>query len=68
MEDLRQPTNPRPPILMALSGETVPGTSTSLPLHSRKLTWKPKRVPIRTTVALEEGYLGFHVSLGECNL
>ena len=34
----------------------------------RKLTWKPKRVPIRTTVPLKEGYLGFHVSLGECTL
>ena len=35
-------------------------------LHSRELTWKPKRVPIRTTVLFKEGYLGFHVSLGEC--
>ena len=32
-------------------------------LHSRKLTWKPKRVPRRTTVPLKEGYVGFHVSL-----
>ena len=35
-------------------------------LHSRKLIWKPKRVPIKTTVPLKGGYLGFHVSLGEC--
>ena len=35
-------------------------------LHSRELTWKPNLVPIRTTVLLKEGYLGFHVSLGEC--
>ena len=35
-------------------------------LHSWKLTWKPKRGPIKTTVPLKWGYMGFHVSLGEC--
>ena len=35
-------------------------------LHSRKLTWKPKKGPIKTTVPLKGGYMGFHVSLGEC--
>ena len=35
-------------------------------LHSRKLTWKPKKGPIKTTVLLKGGYMGFHVSLGEC--
>ena len=35
-------------------------------LHSWKLTWKPKRAPIKTTVPLKWGYMGFHVSLGEC--
>ena len=34
--------------------------------HSRKLTWKPKKGPIKTTVLLKGGYMGFHVSLGEC--
>ena len=31
-------------------------------LHSWKLTWKPKRNPIKTTVPLKWGYVGFHVS------
>ena len=35
-------------------------------LHSRKLAWKPKKGPIKTTVPLKGGYMGFHVSLGEC--
>ena len=35
-------------------------------LHSWKLTWKPKRGPIKATVPLKWGYMGFHVSLGEC--
>ena len=35
-------------------------------LPSRKLTWKPKKGPIKTTVPLKRGYMGFHVSLGEC--
>ena len=35
-------------------------------LHSRKLTWNPKRGPIKTTVPPKWGYMGFHVSLGEC--
>ena len=37
-------------------------------LHSRKLTWKPKKGPKKTTVLLKGGYMGFHVSLGECNV
>ena len=35
-------------------------------LHSRKVTWKPKKVSIKTTVLLKGDYMGFHVSLGEC--
>ena len=35
-------------------------------LHSRKLTWKPKKGPVRTTVLLKGDYMRFHVSLGEC--
>ena len=35
-------------------------------LHSRKITWKPKKGPIQTTDLLKGGYMGFHVSLGEC--
>ena len=36
-------------------------------VHSRKLTWRPIRGPMKTTVPLKGGYMGFHVSLGECN-
>ena len=32
-------------------------------VHYWKLTWKPKRGPIKTTVPLKWGYMGFHVSL-----
>ena len=35
-------------------------------LHSRKLTWKPKKGPVKTTVLLQGDYMGLHVSLGEC--
>ena len=35
-------------------------------LPSRKLAWKPKKGPIKTTVPLKGGYMGFHVSLEEC--
>ena len=35
-------------------------------LPSRKLTRKPKKGPLKTTVPLKGGYMGFHVSLGEC--
>ena len=35
-------------------------------VHSRKLTWKPKKGPVKTTVSLNGNYMGFHVSLGEC--
>ena len=35
-------------------------------LHSRKLTWKPKKGLIKTTVLLKGYCIGFHVSLGEC--
>ena len=34
-------------------------------LFSRKLTWKPKRGPIKTTVPLKWGCMGFHVNLGD---
>ena len=34
-------------------------------LQSRKLTWKPKKGPMKTTVPLKGDYMGFHVSLGE---
>ena len=34
-------------------------------LHSRKLTWKPKTGPLKTSVLVKEGYMNFHVSLGE---
>ena len=37
-------------------------------LHSWKLTWKPIKGPIKTTVPLKGVYMGFHVSLGECTL
>ena len=30
--------------------------------------WKPKKAPIKTTVLLKGGYMGFHVSLRECTL
>ena len=36
-------------------------------LHSRKLTWKPQKGPIKTTFLLKGDYMGFHVSLGECS-
>ena len=36
-------------------------------LHSRKLTWKPKKGRRKTTVLLKGYYMGFHISLGECN-
>ena len=35
-------------------------------IHARKLTWKPKKGPMKTTVLLNGDYMGFHVSLGEC--
>ena len=35
-------------------------------VHSRKLTWKPKKGPTKTTVLQKGDYMGFHVSLGEC--
>ena len=35
-------------------------------IPSRKLTWKPKKGPLKTTVPLKWGYMGFHVSFGEC--
>ena len=36
-------------------------------IHSRKLTWKPKKGSIKTTVLLKGSYMGFHVSLEECS-
>ena len=44
-------------------GEAWP-TDLYTPIHSRKLTWKPKKGPIKTTVLLKGYYMGFHVSLG----
>ena len=38
-----------------------------LVIHSRKLTWKPKRSPIKITVLLKRDYMGLHVSLRECS-
>ena len=35
-------------------------------VHSRKLTWKPKKGPIKTPVLLKEDYMSFHVSFREC--
>ena len=35
-------------------------------LHSRKLTWEPKKSPIKTTVLLKGVYMGFYISVGEC--
>ena len=35
-------------------------------LHPQKLTWKPIRGAMKTTVPLKGGYMGFHVSLREC--
>ena len=35
-------------------------------IHSWKLTWKPKKGPIKTTVLLKGGHMSFQVSLGEC--
>ena len=48
----------------------VGGVKESSPtiVHSRKLTWKPKKGPIKTTVLLTRYYMGFHVSLGECRI
>ena len=37
-----------------------------IPIHSRKLTWKPKKGTVKNTVLLRRGYTRFHVSLGEC--
>ena len=45
----------------------VDGCLRRVALPSRKLTWKPKKGPIKTTVLLKGGYMGFHVSLGECS-
>ena len=54
-------------ISIALLGFRVEGGEfREIPLPSRKLTWKPKKGPIQTTVPLKGGYMGFHVSLGEC--
>ena len=52
------------------NGKKTPRARHSRPqntIHSWKLTWKPKRGPVKTTVLLNWGYMGFHVSLGECN-
>ena len=35
-------------------------------IHSWKLTWKPKKGPLKTTVPLKGDYMGFHASFQEC--
>ena len=55
----------------ALAEEAWPfplGRRAQVEVHSWKLTWKPKRGPIKTTVPLKWGYMGFHVCLGECTI
>ena len=42
------------------------GSFSSPYIPSRKLTWKPKKGSIKTIVLSKGGYMGFHVSLGEC--
>ena len=44
-----------------------PRATFPIALHSWKLTWKPKKGPLKTTVPLKGEHMGFHVSLGECN-
>ena len=51
---------------LGLKGKASLPETRSEQLHSRKLTWKPKKGPIKTTVLLKGGYMGFHDSLGEC--
>ena len=46
----------------------IEGFQWACSIHSRKLTWKPKKGPIKTTVLLKGDHMGFHVSLGECNV
>ena len=36
-------------------------------VHSRRITWQPKKGPTKTTVPLQGNSMGFHVDLGECN-
>ena len=40
---------------------------TTIYIHSRKQTWKPKKDPVKTVVLVKGGYMGFHVSCGEGN-
>ena len=37
-------------------------------IHSWKLTWTPKRGPIKITVTQKWDYMGFHVSLGSVTI
>ena len=76
-----RPQNPKPCSVEVVGGHPPPPDRVAPPtvwfaipqpgsgeVPSRKLTWKPKRGPIKTTVLLKGGYRGFHVTLGECNL
>ena len=50
-----------------LKGMRIARRATPRPnIHSRELTWKLKKGPIKITVPLKGDYMGFHVSLGEC--
>ena len=41
-----------------------PELAARMPYTPKKLTWKPKKSPIKTTGLLDGDYMGFHVSLG----
>ena len=58
------PNLPRGPTKKTHHLDTVPHSSP--PLLFRKLTWKPKKSPINTTVPLKRGDMSFHDSLGVC--
>ena len=69
-------TGPRTPEMLRpfietlkLDWPTTPlPTSRGKKLHSWKLTWRPKKGPMKTTVPLKWGYVGFHVSFQECSM
>ena len=63
-----RPRRPSHPNLFLLRSRTYTQLSilfNNTNLHSRKLTWKPKKGTVKTTVLLKRDYMGFHVSLGE---
>ena len=59
-----KPSLKPPKALGAFEGLRGPPRTCEGLLPSRKLTWKPQKGPIKTTVLLKGGYMGFHVSLG----